>query len=145
LTTPQPYAKPDDVRNAEWILWAWIVWTCVFGIIQTWLNIPAIEQALNDQLQGMISIAPGSMMKMTVAGYGFLAIVSGWFVVKLGQGRQWARSSVLWSYVLQAALLVAPPYPAPVEYLGDVPDLGLQSVAVYLLYRQSSHVWFEKR
>lgn len=134
--------KPHDVTRAEYALWAWTAWTCLFGIYQTWVGIPEIEQTLNDQTQGMISIAPDDLLHMVIAGYALIALISAFFVYKLNQGKQWARSSFLWGFILQGLTTFLPPYHPLVEYLGDVPDLGLQIYAVIMLYSQKSQTWF---
>lgn len=145
LSVPAPASKSRDVVYAELALGAWTVWTCLFGIYQTWRQIPEIENALNDQLQGMISITPESMLHMAIAGYIGLAAMSALVIIKIGQRKHWARSTTLWSCGLQALTILWPPYHAPLEYLSEVPDLGLQIYAVYFLYTASSRAWFDAK
>jgi hypothetical protein len=135
---------PNQVLYAEIALWLWTVYTCLNGIYETWRQIPTIEEAINTQLQGMIAIDPNNMLIMAIVGYGLLAIVSCWFIVKIGQGRPWARNSLLWGVLLQIVIIAVPPYhDAPLDYLNDIPDLGLQICALNLLYGAAARPWFE--
>jgi hypothetical protein len=85
------------------------------------------------------------MMQWTIIGYVLLAMVSGWFVWKIGQGKHWARSSFMWGFMFQLLLMLAPPYHEQAsEYLNDIPDLGLQIMALYWLYAWPGRGWFTK-
>lgn len=139
---PSRYQKPNDVLYAELALWVWTVWSCLFGIYHTWQQIPEIEDMLNGDLQGMISIDPDSLLHMAIAGYATIAVVSAWIIIKIGQGRPWARTSLIWGLGFEIVIAVLPPYHAPVEYLADIPDLGLQAFALYYLYTVESRGWF---
>ena len=144
LKLSSPLTKPNQVLIAEYALWAWTVWTCVFGIVEAWHQIPQVEDLITGNLQGMVSIDANSMMKWVIYGYVGLAAASGWVVYKIGQGKHWARSTTLWGFVLQIGIMVIPPYNTAMEYLMDIPDVGLQLVALHFLYTQPSRAWFEK-
>ena len=137
-----PPPKPKQVNHAEWALWVWTLWTCLWGVYSTNNNIPEIERSLNEQLQGMVSIPPEALLNYAIGGYAIIGVLSGWFVYKLGHGKQWARSSFLWSFVLQGLTTLAPPYHGLQEHISDIPDLGLQAYAVYLLYSRVCSDWF---
>ena len=145
IAVTAPLRKPKDVLHAELALWVWIAWVCLFGIWHEWSGIGETVQSVSEQTGGMVTIDPNDLLLMIVAGYLAIAALSAWFIVKLGQGRQWARSSVLWSLVLQAVVTPLPPFHPFVEYLGDIPDLGLQLFATILLYRPASSAWFEDK
>jgi len=133
--------KPECIVYAEWALWAWTVWACLYGIYSTWRGMPEIQQQL-DQLQGLITIDPHSLMPMAIAGYVALAVFSAWFIVKIGQGKNWARSSFLWGFVCEVIAVFIPPYHAPLEYIASIPDFGLQIYALYYLYTAPNSAWF---
>ncbi len=137
--------KPKTVTYAEWALWTWTAWVCLFGLYQTGGQIPEFEQALTDDLQGAITIAPQSLLAMAAAGYAALAAISAWIVLKIGAGKHWARSSLMWGFVFQVICMVLPPYHkmGAAEYRAIIPDLGLQIYALYLLYAPPGSVWFQ--
>jgi hypothetical protein len=93
-------------------------------------------------MMGLVTIAPQDLLHIAIAGYVGLAVILGWFVIKVGQGKPWARSSFLWGLVLQALITLVPPYQPLAHYLGDVPDLGLQIYALVLLYMRDCNAWF---
>jgi hypothetical protein len=134
--------KPRAVLYAELALWAWTAWFCLYGILETWRGIPELEQALGDQLQGMISIAPGTLLAGTIIGYALLSALSAWIVFEIGKGKHWARSSLLWGIGLEIVTIVIPPYHPLLEYLSSIPDLGLQIYAAHLLYTPPGSGWF---
>jgi hypothetical protein len=136
--------KPRAVLYAEWALWAWTAWACLFGIYQSWIAIPAIEDAITGQLQGMVTLEPKTLLQAIIAGYGAMAVLSVWVVLKIGAGKNWARSSLLWGFVLEAAIAAWPPYHGLLDTLADVPDFGLQGYALYLLYTKPGRDWFHR-
>lgn len=97
-----------------------------------------------EQLQGALTVAPETLLQVTLAVYALLALTLVWFVFKIGQGKPWARTSLLLSFALQALWTAAPPYHGAAEYLPDVPDLGLQIYALYLLYTWPGRAWFTR-
>lgn len=137
--------KPQNVCRAEKALWAWTAWTCLFGIYQSWIGIPEIEGMMNGPLQGLVPIEPHKLLEWIIAGYAGLAIASAWIVLKIGAGKNWAKSSVLWGFILQAICIVWPPYHLGLDFLADVPDIGLQIYALYLLYTKPGSDWFLAR
>lgn len=145
MTNRPKQEKPQGVLRAEWALWAWTLWACLSGVHETWSQIPDIEQAMGDQLQGMISIEPNNLLAVAIGGYAGLALVSVWFIYKIGQGKNWARNSALWSFIIQVGILLIPPYNPLPQYLSDVPDLGLQIYALGQLYNNQSCNWFERK
>jgi hypothetical protein len=99
---------------------------------------------MNDQLQGMFTMTPGTMMEIIVAIYGVLAVISAWIVWKIGAGKNWARKSLLWGFVLEVAWGACPPWHGVLEYLTDLPDVALQGYALYLLYTKPGSGWFRR-
>jgi len=136
--------KPNEIKYAEWALWAWTAWTCVFGTYQTWREVPEMQAAIAGQLQGVISISMSSVLEWTIVGYAFLALTAAWFIFKVGQGKKWARSSFMWSFAAEALWAALPPYHGIAEHLPDIPDLGLQAYALYLLYAWPGRTWFNQ-
>ncbi|MEJ0063141.1 MAG: hypothetical protein WDO70_08050 [Alphaproteobacteria bacterium] len=139
-----PSDKPKNVLYAELALWAWTVWMCVCGIYQAWVSIGDLEKMIAEQLQGMIEVDPESLMWTAVIGYAMLGAGSAWIVLKIGEGKNWARISVVLSFALDAIWTAMPPYRETLYYLLAVPDIGLQIYALYLLYTWPGRAWFDK-
>jgi len=139
-----PLQKPTNVLYAEWALWIWTAWTCLFGIGQSWLQIPEIETAMTDQLQGIFTVPPRTLLAAIIGCYGVLALASAWVVWKIGIGKNWARKSLLWGFVLEVLWIAVPPYSLS-GFLSDIPDFGLQGYALYLLYTAPGKGWFARK
>ena len=137
--------KPADVLYAELALWAWTAWACLYGIYHTWKQIPEIEDMLTSQLQGFIDIGPDRLLHMAVGGYVSIAIISAFVVYKIGQGKEWARLSLVWGFALEVLIELISAFFEPIEYLSDIPEFGLQIYALYLLYTPASRAWFASR
>ena len=138
---PKPN-KPKRVQYAEWALLTWTVWTSVFGIYNGWLSIPEIEKTINEDFQGAVTVAPSTLMQGTIGIYILVILISLVVIWGIGRGKHWGRSSLLWGVGLQALCVLLPPYHGMLEYCEDVPDLGLQFYAVYLLYTWPGDAWF---
>ncbi len=136
--------KPKTVLNAEYALWIWTAWTCLFGLYQSWISIPDLENMMASQLQGIVAIAPETLKESIVGGYALLAVTSLWVIIKIGAGKNWARVSLLLGFILDVVWSAMPPHHGLQEYLADVPDLGLQSYALYLLYTWPGERWFKE-
>ena len=134
--------KPNAVVYAERSLWAWLAWTCLYGAYQTWgpASHSAAEAAA--QLQDIVGVAPGSLQSLTIAGYALAAVSIAWMVVKIGDGKNWARRSLLVTFILEVLWASAQSDASVADYLSDVPDLGLQAYALYLLYTKTARLWF---
>ena len=142
---PPKRRKPNETRYAERALWAWLVWTCPFGVYQTWAALPDLQNTIASELPGVpITIDVNGVMSIVIPVYVVVAAIFAWFILKVGQGKAWARSSVLWGFVLQIFMMIIPPYHPLVEYLGDIPDVGLQAAALYWLYGHASRDWFDQ-
>jgi hypothetical protein len=142
LTNKQELQKPQSVLYAERALWGWTAWACLFGIYQSWLGIPEMENAISEQIPGLFTATPQSLLQMIIVGYVATAAVSVWFVLKIGAGKHWARNSLLWGFVLEIVWTACPPYHAALDYVADIPDLGFQIYALCLLYTQPGRDWF---
>ena len=143
MHNPIKSSNPRPILYAQWALYAWIVWTCLFGICQTWAEIPEIKSAMGDQLEGVLPINPDQILMGAIAGYTALALFTFWFAWEIGRAKKWARSSFLWGFILQAVWTFCPPYHPILTYLSDVPDLGFQAYALYLLYSKQANRWFD--
>jgi hypothetical protein len=135
--------RPAVVDRAKLALWVWLAWTCAIGLYQSWAGAGDIQKQIDDDFQGAISIDPGLVFKGTLLVYVIVAIASAWALTALTRGKHWARSSFMWSFACQALVTISPPYHAPLDYLTDIPDLGLQIYALYLLYTKPGSNWFE--
>ncbi len=135
--------KPQNVRHAEVALWVWTAWTCLFGLYQSWGDIPEMEQAINDQLQGAITADPHTLLEWIVAAYVGIAVTSAWVTIKIGAGQHWARSSLVWGFILEFIFVAWPPHHWMKDIAAAIPDLGLQIYALYMLYTKPGSDWFE--
>lgn len=142
MTIDQQPEKPKNVRRAEWILWGWTAFTCLLGSYQTWASIPELEKALMDQAQGQVLVSPDAMLAAGVGGYLLVAATSAWIILRIAEGKNWARLSLLLGLVVEI-LWTAVFFPSGIsEYLSDALDFGLQIYAVYLLYTRPGSGWF---
>ena len=135
--------KPANVLYAEWALWAWTAWTCLFGIAQSWGQVAEIEEAITTQLQGMLTIQASTLIAIIIIGYGIVAITSVWIILKIGAGKKWARTSLAAGFALDAGYTVLSFEPGLLNHLADLPDFGLQICALYLLYTAPGREWFK--
>lgn len=137
--------KPATIDHAEWALWAWTAWICLFGIYQTLVGGSGSDKAITDQFQSIIEVPPETLRTTIVAGYGLAGASMAWVVIKIGAGKTWARRTVLVSFILEALWAAAGQTDASVaDFLADVPDFGLQMYALYLLYTRPGRQWFGK-
>ena len=100
---------------------------------------------IDEQLQGLISITPATLTEATIGVYALAAATSIWVIIKIGAGKGWARTSLVINFVLDFLWCAAPPYHGAWELLTYVPDLGLQSYALYLLYTWPGERWFNQQ
>ena len=140
-----PLQKPKAVLDAERALWAWTGWICLFGLYQSWVEIPRIEAAIGSQLQGMVALTPQTLMAASGAGYAALALTMVWIIFKVGAGKNWARSSLLVGFILDVLYTLSPPYHGLLSYRMDLPDLGLQIYALHRLYTTPGSSWFRSK
>jgi hypothetical protein len=134
--------KPQSIKHAIWTLWAWVAWTCLFGIYQSWASVPEIERQLAGPLQGMVTIEPQILLGIIITGYGLVAAISIWIVLRVGSGKNWARKSLLWTFILESLWAAWLPHYGVTDYIMDIPDLSFLGYTLYLLYTRSSSDWF---
>ena len=99
---------------------------------------------LTGQLQGLFVIEPKQLLEWIIAGYAGLFAASAWVVHKIGAGRNWARKSLVWGFVIEVLYTAWPPYHLGIDALAGIPDFGLQAYALYLLYTKSGDDWFQR-
>jgi hypothetical protein len=134
--------KPRTVDHAEWALWAWTAWVGVFGIYQTLGASSGVDKEIADQLQAIAGIPTATLRTVVIAGYVLASASMAWVVFKIGAGKNWARLTVLVSFILEALWVAAQSDATTMDYLADVPDFGLQMYALYLLYTEPGRQWF---
>jgi hypothetical protein len=148
------HVKPRVIVKAEYALLTWTAWTCFYGIYDAWTTIPEVENLMGSQLQGQFSLGIDNktMMEWTAAMYAVVAVVSIWFIYKMGKGKSWARSSFFWSFACEAAcsvlwvglaILSGTP-PSFKDWVAYIPDYGLQIYALCLLYGGDGKRWFHQ-
>ncbi|WP_159014072.1 hypothetical protein [Acidisoma sp. S159] len=131
------------VRAAELILWAWTAWVTGLGIYQSGTSVQSTEKLITDHLPMTMPFNPEALQMVVIAGYivtaGFLA----WMVLKIGEGRGWARTSLALNFAFDAFSTAMPPYHGISGLLMAVADLGPQAVAAYLLYTPPGRLSFQ--
>lgn len=130
--------KPRAVLRAERALWIWTLWASLFGIYQTWQSV----SELTGQMEGALEINPQALFRGAAVGYVVLALASVWVIFKIGAGKRWARSSLLWGFILEVLWTFFPPYREILDYAPDLPDFVFQTYALYLLYTKPGSDWF---
>ena len=138
--TPSITEKPAAVARAEAVLWIWTAWTLALGLYQTWASGAGLDKTVTDQLQGLVTIPPGALQEVVSTGYVLMAVSMAWVIAKIGGGKDWARGSLLLSFVVEALWVMN--QPGPLDYLADVPDFVLQIYALTLLYTRPGRDWF---
>jgi hypothetical protein len=136
--------KPKAVLRAQWTLGLWTAWLCLFGLYRSWRSLPGIQDMMTEQLHGAVSVAPETMLEITLVGYALLALTLAWLIFKIGQGKKWARTGLFVSFASQFLWTAIPPYHGIVDYLADAPDLGLQFFALCMLYTWPGRAWFTR-
>ena len=140
---PEPALdKPQAVTRAEWTLWVWTAWTLGYGLYQTWAPSPPDDGGLTDTLKTLVPIPPASLHSAMAAGYALVALSMAWVVFRIGDGKTWARGSLLLSFVVEAVWIVS--QSGPFDFVADLPDMLLQGYAVYLLYTNPGRTWFKR-
>jgi hypothetical protein len=145
LANPPTIDKPASVGNAERALWLWTIYTCVLGTYQTLKQIPELmDMVTMANLQDSFPINEALMRQWTFYGYAALFVISVWVLWRLNVGRRWARGSVLGGFVIELLIEIVPPYHDLVGYIPDIPDIGLQIYALWLLYNRPGSDWFNQ-
>jgi hypothetical protein len=116
----------------------------LFGVYQSWLSIPEIEQLISGQLADIITLDSKTLLEIIIVGYGLMAVASAWVVFKIGAGKHWARSSLMWGFALEVAWTACPPYHGVMDFLTGAPDIIMQGYALYLLYTKPGCEWFQQ-
>lgn len=141
----QTITKPQAILHAQWALSAWAAWLCLFGIYQSYRDLEEFEALMATQFQGLISISATTMMQISVACYALIALSLVLVILKIGQGKNWARLSILVNLIFQALWTMMPSDQGLLGFLPSVPDLGLQTYALYLLYTADGRTWFNHK
>src|ERR1700761_4350631 len=94
--------KPVEVSFAQIALWLWTAWVCIFGLYHSHSDLTDLQSQIDNAAPGAaITVDPGMFMGVIAAFYAILAIASAWIIVRIGHGRRWARSSLMWGFLLQ--------------------------------------------
>jgi hypothetical protein len=131
--------KPRNVFYAEIALWTWTAWFCLYGILEAWRDIHELQQFVDEQLPGLITIDPDAWFKGAIICYVLITVLLVWIIVEIGKGKRWARTSLLWGVGSEFVTMALPPYHG---FLSYIPDIGLQAYAAYLLYTPPGSEWF---
>jgi hypothetical protein len=137
--------KPTSIRHAEIALWLYIIWAGCYGTFDMLRQLPQIEDVISTQLSDFVSFSPEFLRKSVLAGSAIFVVVSAFVLLRIGAGKQWARSTTLWGFVLSMFFMAVPPYKEPLEYATDVPSVLLQTYALWLLYTSPGKIWFRPR
>jgi hypothetical protein len=135
---------PKAGRAAERILWAWTAWVTGLGIYQSGTSVQSMEKLIADHLPMTMPFNPEALQGAVIAGYVISAEFLAWMVLKIGEGRRWARTSLLLSFVFDAVSTGMPPYHGVSGILLAAADLGPQTIAVFLLYTLPGRIKFQR-
>ena len=134
--------QPKEIAYALIALGFWTIWTTLSGFRETIGILPDVQTAIAQLLDDSMNVNAKTLYNAVIVIYAALAITLLWVMLKIGEGKPWARSSLLWGCVLETAWTIAPPYHELSGYLQDVPELGLQFLALYFLYDKAGSSWF---
>jgi hypothetical protein len=99
------------VRAAERILWAWTAWVTGLGIYQSGTSVQSTEKLVTDHLSVTMPFNPEALQVVVIAGYVVTAGFLAWMVLKIGEGKGWARTSLALNFAFDAFSTVMPPLP----------------------------------
>jgi hypothetical protein len=128
--------KPPAIRHAQLALWLWTLWVSLYGIYDTNRSGPELIDFVNTNIEGY-TLTSHQILMGAIIGYGALALFSAFVIYKIGKGKKWARGSLVAGFLLELAMLAMPPY-----HIADLPDIGLQAYALFLLYSAPARSWF---
>lgn len=143
--------KPQAIIRATRILWVWTIFSFTFGIYSKWADLQKIDQMITEQTQTMQELAlidPSFSLQSVVNIYNIIAVYAvlsagaAWVIWKIGAGKNWARISLLFSFILDVLWTVIPPYHGVPYLVAAALDLGAQFGALYLLYTWPGRAWF---
>jgi hypothetical protein len=143
--------KPQAVIHATRILWVWTILSFVYGVYSKWADLQNIDHMITDQTQAMhdmMLIEPDFSLQSVlniytiITVYALLSAGAAWVIWKIGAGKNWARLSLLLSFILDVLWTVIPPYHGVPYFLAATLDLGAQIAALYLLYTWPGRAWF---
>ena len=137
--------RPKEVIRAQWALWAWTAWTCLYGLYQTIGGASGADAMLGQALATIVDIPPGTLRWVIIIAYAGVALGMAGVIAQIGHGRRWARLTLLISFIFELLLFAGPQENGVFGYLALVPDLGLQIVALRLLYTSPGREWFAPR
>jgi hypothetical protein len=131
------------VQAAERILWAWTAWVTGLGIYQSGTSVQSAEKLVTDHLLATMPFNPEALQVVVITGYVVTAGFLVWMVLKIGEGKGWARTSLALNFAFDAFSTAVPPYHGISGLLTAVADLGPQAVAAYLLYSLPGRLSFQ--
>jgi hypothetical protein len=131
------------VRAGEWLLWAWTAWVTGFGIYQSGDSVRSTEKLITDRISIPIPVSVEALQGLAIAGYVIAAALLAWMVLKIGEGKRWARTSLALNFAFDAVSTWMPPYHGAGGFLVAAADLGPQAIAIYLLYTLPGRLKFQ--
>lgn len=100
---------PKAGRAAERILWAWTAWVTGLGIYQSGTSVQSMEKLIADHLPMTMPFNPEALQVAVVAGYVVTAGFLAWMVLKIGEGKGWARTSLALNFGFDVFSTALPP------------------------------------
>jgi hypothetical protein len=85
----------------------------VVVVSQSWTDVQSTEKAVADHLKITIRVSSMALQGVVIAGYVVTAALLAWMVVKIAEGKKWARASLALNFVVDVILTGIPRITAP--------------------------------
>lgn len=140
------FKKPADIGRGQFVLWVWTFYaTVVMGYFDL-KDLPDTVQSLNDQAQGLFTVTDSMAFNGIIAEKILIFAVSAWVIASISLRRIGGRSTVMWAVLLQAACYpFMGTFSSGKEIAKAIPDIGLQILALALLYSRAGTAWFKAK
>ena len=141
---PTPVKKPADIGRGQLVLWIWTFYATVISGYFDLKELPETVQSINDSAQGLFTVTDDMAFNGIIAEKILIFVVSAWVIATISLRRSGGRNTVLWAVILQAACYpFMGTFSSGKEIAKAIPDIGLQILALALLYSRASTAWFK--
>jgi len=137
-----PMDRPRTVTLAVRLMWVSMV-IGALNLIFGWNDLMAMDEIAKDAPANALGVIKAVVVVMLVISFAFYS----WVIVKMGQGRNWARVVLV---ILMALSLLSNPF-SGIPKLGvllglmGVVTFALELASLVLIYMPASRPWFQPR